>query len=351
MSKDTGLIAVLAAYGVEPTAIEPFGSGLINTTWKVTAGVAQFVLQQINTTVFRNPIVIARNLLKINRYLQRHFPDYLFISPLATEKGEYLLEYNNEVYRLLPFVKNSYSFNYVTDEKQAYEAARQFGTFTRLLKEFDVSTLEYTLKDFHNLALRYEQFENAIKKSHPMRAAEASVEIQEMIRHKMIYVKYQEVIGRLPLRVIHHDTKINNVLFDKDNNGICVIDLDTVMPGSFLSDVGDMMRTYLSPADEEEIDLDKVLIRSPILNAVVEGYLTAMGDTLSEVETSYLYYGGEFMIYMQALRFLTDHLNGDIYYRISRPGQNLDRARNQLSLLVKYQDATSRNVESRKRML
>ena len=158
-----------------------------------------------------------------------------------------------------------------------------------------------------------------------------------------IVTEYEKIkmLSDFKLRFTHHDSKINNVLFDKDNNGLCVIDLDTVMPGYFISDVGDMMRTYISPVSEEEKDFSKIVIRKEYYNAIVDGYMSEMKDELTEVEKKHFFYAGKFSIYMQALRFLTDYLNDDKYYGSAYPGQNLIRASNQIVLLQKFMGAES----------
>ena len=221
------------------------------------------------------------------------------------------------------------------------KAARQFGKFTSNLAGFNSSKLSYTLPDFHNLSLRFEQFEQAYKNGSQERLALASDAVKNAFKHQDIVEVYQSILKdqNIPLRVIHHDTKISNVLFDKDHCGLCVIDLDTVMPGYFFSDVGDMMRTYLSPASEEEKDLDKVLVRRDFFKAIIEGYFHEMGDVLTIKEKDLVVYAGEFIIYMQTIRFLTDYLNGNIYYTVSYAEQNLVRASNQFKLLDEYMKA------------
>ncbi|WP_394353154.1 phosphotransferase enzyme family protein [Mucilaginibacter humi] len=247
-------------------------------------------------------------------------------------------------YRLLPFIKNSHTVDVVSEPSQAYEAAKQFGKFSRLLNDFDADSLKYTLPDFHNLSLRVDQFKSAIKNAAVDRLDKAAVEIKQIEKYEDIAETYRQLVEekKIPLRVIHHDTKINNVLFDADDKGLCVIDLDTVMPGYFISDVGDMMRTYLSPANEEERDLAKVFIQEDNFTAIYKGYMMEMGDVLTLAEKELFFYSGQFMIYMQAVRFLTDYLNGDVYYHTTYPGQNLVRAQNQLSLLNKYISAQTR---------
>jgi len=228
--------------------------------------------------------------------------------------------------------------NVISGEKEAFEAARQFGRFTHLLKDFDISKLEYTLTDFHNLKLRFDQFKTAYQNANKERLDKAFEEIKEVYEYYYILQTYNQLIenNEIPLRVIHHDTKISNVLFDDKQNGLCVIDLDTIMPGYYLSDVGDMMRTYLSPANEEEADLSKIYIRENIFSAIYKGYMSEMGDVLSEAEKRNFIFSGKMMIYMQAIRFLTDFLNNDVYYGTGYPGHNLARAKNQFKLLSEY---------------
>lgn len=335
---------VLLHFGLTPSdnKIEPFGSGLINHTFKVHGKGEDYILQQINTHVFKSPDHIAKNLALLQAYLEKNQPGYLFVAPVPTLKGDFLVkEPTNKVFRLFPFIKNSKTVNALNQEKEALEAARQFGKFTHLLKDFDISGLEYTLLDFHNLGLRFSQFESANQNAEDTRLKQAATEIKEVYKHEHILQIYNQLVenNEIPLRVIHHDTKISNVLFDDQQNGLCVIDLDTVMPGYYLSDVGDMMRTYLSPANEEETDLSKIHIRENFFSAVYKGYMSEMGSVLTETEKYYFIFSGKFMIYMQAIRFLTDFLNNDIYYETKYPGHNLVRAKNQFKLLNDYVNA------------
>ena len=314
--------------------IEDYGSGLINSTWKIS-GEENYILQRINTDVFKQPGVIAENLSKLQSYLNKKYPDYLFVAPLRALDGSSLAVNDDGTFRLFHFVDNSTSINSVTNYKQAYEAAKQFGKFTFLLKDFDASELRDTIPSFHDLTLRYKEFEKACLNSTAARLEEAKWAIGEINGHKDILATYEELknSGKLPIRVIHHDAKINNVLFDNYWNSICLIDLDTVMPGYFISDVGDMLRTYLSPASEDETDLSKVVVDEQCFDAIYSGYLWEMGTELSAFEKQHFIYAGKFMIYMQAIRFLADYLNSDVYYHTTYAGQNLNRTNNQLTLL------------------
>jgi Ser/Thr protein kinase RdoA (MazF antagonist) len=343
----TMLQEILASFGLatDECLIQTLDSGLINRTWKITTAHRSYVLQQINGNVFKSPQAISENTLKLGNYLTAHSPGYLFITPVAATSGEYLVKRKaGEFYRLMPFVEGSLTIDTVSTKQQAYEAAKQFGKFSSLLSGFDIKELHYTLPDFHNLALRFEQFEQAYKQAAPDRLAEAAAAIADTITHQHLVETYQtiQIIRSIPLRVIHHDTKISNVLFDKKDKGLCVIDLDTVMPGYFISDLGDMMRTYLSPVNEEEQDLSKIKIREDFFEALIEGYFSEMAKELTEPEKALCLYAGKFMMYMQAIRFLTDFLNSDTYYSTSYPKQNLVRAQNQFTLLHRYLEAEER---------
>jgi hypothetical protein len=238
-------------------------------------------------------------------------------------------------FRLFPFVENSHTTDTVKTSDEAYEAAKQFGKFTRLLSGFDAKQLRITSPDFHNLSLRFQRFEESLKRGNKERIKQSKELIQQILLNKNIVTEYSSIISdpAFKQRVTHHDTKISNVLFDKNDKAICVIDLDTIMPGYFISDGGDMMRTYLSPVSEEEKDLDKVVIRDDYYKAIAEGYLEEMSEELSGKEKDYFFYSGKFMIYMQALRFLSDHLENDIYYGAKYEGHNFVRTQNQLTLL------------------
>jgi Ser/Thr protein kinase RdoA (MazF antagonist) len=329
---------LLNAYGLrsEQVIIEAFGSGLINNTWTVKDGDKKYILQRINTNVFKEPGSIAANIELIASYLKKNYPTYEFVAPVAALNGRSLIYHEGEGYfRMFRFVEGSHTIDVVKTPEQAYEAASQFGRFTRLLDEIDVSKLKITIPDFHNLSLRYRQFLAALENGNPIRKKEAASLIEELLHYSSIVAGYEKIITDKSFikRVTHHDTKISNVLFDENDKGICVIDLDTVMPGYFISDLGDMMRTYLSPVSEEERDFRKIEIREDFYEAVVNGYYNEMKDVLTKKEKDHFFYAGTFMIYMQALRFLTDYLNNDVYYGEKYPGHNLIRAGNQALLL------------------
>jgi len=330
--------SVLAEYGLQGSEVklEKIGTGLINHTWKVSVHDQAYILQRINQDVFSSPTDIAYNMKLISDYLQLHHPEYNFIAPLSSQQGRSLIYREGEGYfRLFPFVNGSHSKDTVETAGQAYEAARQFGRFTRLLSGMDVSRLRITIPSFHDLEYRYEEFLTALDLGNPARVKETKGLSQMLIQQAGIVEEYKRIKAdpSFKLRVTHHDTKISNVLFDAGGKGICIIDLDTLMPGYFISDIGDMMRTYLSPVNEEGKNTDDIFIRENFYRAIVEGYHEEMKDELTPSEKDHFYYAALFMTYMQALRFLTDYLNNDRYYVPVYAGQNLVRAKNQSVLL------------------
>lgn len=329
---------VLDAYDLHmhDLIVEPINNGLINSTWLVKNSHRSFILQKVNDNVFKNPEAIASNIRLVADYLSKHDSSYLFASPLQTKSHEEMKYIRGAgYYRLIPFVENSHTITTVEKPEQAFEAAKKFGEFTRLLAGFPVEKLQTTLPDFHNLTLRYHQFLNALETGSKERIRESKELIEFIKANKNIVDIYEDILQNpsFKLRVTHHDTKISNVLFDKKNKGLCVIDLDTVMPGYFISDVGDMMRTYLSPANEEEKDFSKIEIREAYFKSIWEGYMSEMKDELNRDERRHFIYSGKFMIYMQAIRFLADYLNDDVYYGAKYEGQNFVRAGNQIVLL------------------
>ena len=320
----------------EVTASGTFGNGLINHTWLVETKHKKYILQRINDQVFTNPAAIDDNINAISRFLKIHFPGYIFTAPVFSNENKSLIQLNGKGYfRMFEFIAGSKAYTVLENPELAFEASKQFGRFTKLLSGFDINKLKITLPAFHDLKLRYIQFIKAAKDHNNDRVKQSQEIIAALESYKYIVDIFDSIQQKpsFKKRVTHHDTKISNVLFDENNKGICVIDLDTVMPGYFISDVGDMMRTYLSPAGEEETDYSKITVRENYFDAIVQGYLNEMKDELSTEEKKYFVYAGKFMIYMQALRFITDYFNNDIYYGASNEFHNLNRGINQLTLL------------------
>jgi Ser/Thr protein kinase RdoA (MazF antagonist) len=281
----------------------------------------------------------------IDAYLKEHSPSYLFVSPVANLDGDDIYYREEQGYfRVFPYIQGSHTIDSVSNPDQAFEAALQFGKFTRLLSGFDAQRLHITIPNFHNLTLRFEQFETALKNGDPARIRQSAHLVTEIRNYGYIVDEFEKIRRNASVkqRVTHHDTKISNVLFDRYEKGLCVIDLDTVMPGYFISDMGDMMRTYLSPANEEEKDFQKIEVREDFFRSIVNGYLSSMGDELTGDEQSLILYSGQFLIYMQAIRFLADHFNRDVYYGARYPGQNFVRAGNQLVLLRRLDEKSEK---------
>ncbi len=337
---------ILSAYGFSATiSITPHGTGLINHTWIVRNDKDTYILQQINAQVFAQPQLIADNIEMVGHYLADHYPTAIFPRPIKSLAGQTLINTgDNSYYRLFPFIANSVSIDVASTPRQAFEAGRQFGGFTRMLADFPVEHLHETLPHFHDLSLRYHSFGEALQNGSAPRIDKAAPIIDYLQSQSGIVTQYENILTNpgFKRRVTHHDTKISNVLFDKQGNGICVIDLDTVMPGYFISDVGDMFRTYLSPVTEEEKDVEKIQVRQEYFEAIVKGYMQEMKDILTPEEQQTFVYAGEFMLYMQALRFLTDYLNNDIYYGRQYEDHNYVRALNQTTLLQRFQEQSPR---------
>ncbi len=328
---------ILKPYGFTDANItlKAFGTGLINHTWLISYKDIDYIFQRINDNVFKQPEDITSNIGLIAKYLKENHPDYFFVAPVQTTDGKEMVHFNEGYFRMFPFVPGSHAKDVLNNADEAFEAASQFGRFTKLLDGIAMDELKISIPDFHNLSLRQEQFLTSLKEGNPERIKETEELTNELLSQDWIVSAYENIIinPEFKKRVTHHDTKISNVLFNSVGKGICVIDLDTVMPGYFISDVGDMMRTYLAPVSEEEKDYSKIEIRDSFYKAIVQGYYNEMKDVLTETEKQSFFYAGAFMIYMQAIRFLTDYINNDIYYGSVYPGQNLVRAGNQKVLL------------------
>jgi Ser/Thr protein kinase RdoA (MazF antagonist) len=262
------LASIVKEYGIicSESDIAPLGSGLINSTWKINSREEKrnCVLQRVNTKVFSSPRDIAGNLESLRKYLHVNHPDYLFIAPLHTRDNKTIIEAGDNIFfRLFPYVEGSVTHSSVQVPEHAFEAARQFGRFTKVLSEFDPAMLKTTIPDFHNLEMRFGQFVEAITKNRKGRKLSVQTEIDFLLNQEQVVTTYKNILTspEFKQRVTHHDTKISNVLFDKTNKGLCVIDLDTTMPGLFISDVGDMFRTYLSDSTEEDKEYEKVEVR------------------------------------------------------------------------------------------
>ncbi len=321
------------------TAIDKISVGLINATWKVVADNREYILQKMNTHVFQQPNYIDENYRCIEQYVNQRAPHKIFPYLISGKGGATLYMHPEAVCRVITYIPHTHTICVVSSAEEAFEVSYQFGAFTQLCNGIDVKKIHVVIPHFHDLIYRYQQFKEALSHTSP-RIKIAEKEISFLLEKEVIVKKFTHFIQHPSafMRITHHDTKISNALLNQDNKGVCVIDLDTVMPGYFISDVGDMMRTYLSPVSEEEADFSKIYIRKDILLAIQEGYLSAMQPaTLTPFEKEWFLFSGECIIYMQALRFLTDYLKYDIYYGEKYPHHNFVRAQNQITLLNLYQ--------------
>ncbi len=330
-------IILKSAYGIpEPFHVSRLGSGHIHQTYKVE-GKNNFVLQRVNKNVFTQPEIIASNNRTAFRYLKQHHPTYQFPQALADLQGNDLFfDTEGFPWRLYPLMENTFTIDEVSSAQEAFEAAKGFGELTKNLNGVDTSLFKPTLERFHDLAWRYEQFEEALQKSKPETLKAAKNEVEAARSFQYLVKEYDQLIahGSLILRVMHNDTKVNNILFNTvTQKSVCAIDLDTLMPGYFIYDLGDMVRTFVSQVNEEEKDISKVSFRRNIYDALLEGYLSQMGELLTPSEKDSIPFSGMMMTYIMALRMLADFLRGNTYYHITYPDQNLVRARNQLHLL------------------
>ncbi|MDH4058127.1 MAG: aminoglycoside phosphotransferase family protein [Cyclobacteriaceae bacterium] len=330
--------SVLQAFGFSASCtIQSIGSGHIHKTLRVEESKKSFILQCVNHFVFNEPEVISRNIQHAGGYLNKHYPEYLFLSMLKTTKGfDMAVDEEGYSWRAFPFIENTKTFDEVSKPEQAFEAAKGFARLTKNLSGCDPSVFTPTIDRFHDLGWRYEQFEASLKNALVDRLDQAQIEIATCNHFFFLVDQYKNLIssGNLILRITHNDTKINNILFDNNTGkAVCVIDLDTLMPGFFIYDLGDMVRTFVSPVSEEETDLTEVVFREEMYTALLDGYLQEMGGFLSVKEKLAIPFAGPMMTYIMALRFLADFLIGDVYYTTSYKGQNLNRAKNQLKLL------------------
>ena len=334
----TAIEGVLPQFGLEASrfSVERIGSGHINRTYYLR-NKPGYILQSVNIHVFQNPEAVAGNIRLAADYLKEKHPDYLFLAPIPTVAGlSYAYNEQRHPWRLFPYFENSCTINEAARPQQAYEAARAFGQLASNLSGCSLASFQYTIPQFHHLELRYRQFQEALANASVERKDAAEAQVNLAIHHHFLVERYQELIssGELVLRIFHNDTKINNVLFDTaTENTLAVIDLDTLMPGYFIYDLGDLIRTLVSPVSEEEKDISAIRFRADFYDAVVSGYLSAMKTQLTHNELHHISFAGPMMTYIMALRFLADYLRGDTYYHIKYPTQNLVRATNQLKLL------------------
>ena len=322
----------------EPASCTPYGCGHINRTYLVaTAGGRCYILQKINHHTFRDVAGLMENIELVTEHLRRKSPDPRSVLTLIrTKDGKSYLEADDGYWRVFRFVEDSICLQQPESDADFYESAVGFGTFQQLLSDFPAEKLHETIPNFHNTPDRYRAFHETLTRDPMHRAAQVQPEIEFALARQAEMAALQNALdaGELPLRVTHNDTKLNNVLFDaKTRRALCIIDLDTVMPGSALYDYGDSIRFGAATAPEDEPDLSKMGINLELFRVYTEGYLTAC-RSLTEKETELLPLGAKIITLELAVRFLTDYLDGDRYFKTAYPEHNLVRTRAQLKLVA-----------------
>ncbi|MFA6083176.1 phosphotransferase enzyme family protein [Mucilaginibacter sp.] len=328
--------------------IQPFGSGHINDTFRLQnadAARPDYLLQRINHQVFKNVPALMENILRITEHLKAKLPanraEFEVITVVKLQNGNsYHQDENGNYWRVYHFLKDTKSYDLLTNQQQAYEGGKAFGKFQLMLTDLDAGLLHDTIPGFHDMELRLNQLKEALlsNKAHRAAAIQPELDFVNQRAHSMCEILRLGNTGKLPLRITHNDTKFNNVLLDKNDHAKCVIDLDTVMPGYVAYDFGDAIRTIINTAAEDEADLHKIDLDIQLFEAYTKGYLEQAGKFLTPIEVDSLLMGVLMLPFIQAVRFLTDHINGDIYFKIHHPGHNLQRARAQMQLINKLEE-------------
>lgn len=360
MSKAESVRAAARQFQIDGEFLEaqPFGSGHINDTFRVTfqrGGQSFFhILQRINRNIFKNPDALMQNIQRVTAHLSAQTADQpdsnrrvLRLIPTRNERA-WLVDEEGDYWRAYCYISGARTYDAVENTEQAFQAARAFGRFQDLLATLPSPRLHYTIPNFHNTPKRFEALLAAISADTAGRAILVKPEIEFALLHEPLVSVLQD--ANLPERVTHNDTKFNNVMLDDaTGEGICVVDLDTVMPGLAPHDFGDMVRTTTSPTAEDEQDLSKVTMQFPMFEALVRGYLSSAGGFLTKEERKLLAFSGKLITFETGIRFLTDHLSGDTYFKIHRDSHNLDRCRTQFKLLEsieQQEDRMERLVET-----
>lgn len=325
-------------------SIEKYGSGHINATYHVKTTEDEYILQKVNTSVFKNMDQLVENVAGVTAYLADAItklggnPRRETLQVIHTKDGQnYYKGEDDFSYRMYYFITDASCYDTVEKPEDFYESAVAFGRFQYLLADYPAETLYETIPDFHHTAKRFEKFCRALKEDAFGRAASAQEEIAFVMNHAQDMPVLTDMLerGELPIRVTHNDTKLNNIMIDNNTGkGICILDLDTVMPGLSVNDFGDSIRFGANTAAEDETDLSKVSLDLKLYDVYVKGFLEGCKGILTENELKMLPMGAKMMTLECGMRFLTDYLEGDTYFKIHRENQNLDRARCQFALVA-----------------
>jgi thiamine kinase-like enzyme len=317
--------------------VKPFGNGHINDTYKVEFADSStvYILQRINTLVFKHPEVIIENHLKLQKSFPKAEQQVEIARLIPDSNGKFLFtDKEGGAWRMTSFIDDSYSVDLVDENWQAYQSGLGYGWFAKASSLLNAEDFQEPIKDFHKLSFRLDQLKNAIKadKVRRLKSVEPIVRFFEIREKSLMQIEKLIDKGEIPIRVVHNDTKINNVLF-RNNKAVSVIDLDTVGPGSIMFDYGDALRTSANNAAEDEKKLEKVSLNLDSFKAFTNGYLSQVKDILTDKEKVYLSKAPVLMTYIMGIRFLADYLNGDEYYKTAYADHNLDRAKVQKKLI------------------
>lgn len=351
----TKIDEAIAAFALEAAANgrlvskTPYGNGHINDTFLVRCQTAdntekRYILQRMNHDIFKNPPQLMENMVHVTKYLRKKIlsqggdPDRETLNVLKTQGGaDCYQDSGNNYWRVFSFIENSMCLEKVENAKDFYDSGAAFGNFQRMLADYPAETLHETIPNFHNTPSRLQDFQKAVRTGDKERAALAQREISfvlDRVREASVLTDLLSE-GKLPLRVTHNDTKLNNILFDADTHkALCIIDLDTVMPGLSLYDFGDSIRFGANTGAEDETDLTKVGLDLGLFEAFTKGYLEGCKGSLTAKEIEMLPMGAKLMTYECGMRFLADFLTGDHYFKVHRGNHNLDRARTQFQLVA-----------------
>ncbi len=337
----------------QPAGIERTGSGHINDSYRITSATArspEYLLQRINHRIFTDVPMLTDNIMQVTRHVSNKLqsstasPGFVGLNLIPTRNGLFFFkDKDGNYWRMFNFIEGSRSYDLVPGPELAYEGGKAFGLFLSLTSDMDAGHLAETLRDFHNIETRLAAFRKVCADDPCKRVAETHYEIRfiEERADEMHTILRLGRSGEIPLRVTHNDTKFNNILFDRNDKAVCIVDLDTVMPGYVLYDFGDAIRTGTNTGAEDEADLRKVYIDLDLFAAYSKGFIETAGEFLTETEILHLAFSARFMTYIIGLRFLTDYLAGDTYYKTHFPGHNLQRARAQLKLVHSMEENTA----------
>jgi len=356
MSQDPKYLhSVIQMFAVQGTcqSAAPYGTGHINDTYLVNladgGAVIPYILQRINHNIFKKPPLLMENILRVTSHVRQKLsvisgadPDRESLTVIPTKEGSpFLHDDKGNFWRMYVFISNARTYDICATAQQAYETASAFGRFQSLLADLPGGRLQDTIPWFHHTPRRFKTLEEVIIADKNNRCSEARHEIDFCVARKTLAAALTDLLesGRIPERISHNDAKINNVMMDSsDGRGICVIDLDTVMSGSSLYDFGDMVRTAARTMDEDERNLDKVILNIQFFESLARGYLKSARAFLTPREVENMVTAGKVITFTIGIRFLADYLAGDVYFKIHRPGHNLDRARVQFKLLASIEE-------------